>query len=83
MRVLLAYNDVVGRRLAAELGIAVAAPPSQRGEAVAAFDTAVLLGADVLDLPPRKVRAAFVQLIMQLRGAGTTIDELAVMLGRP
>jgi transcriptional regulator with XRE-family HTH domain len=43
----------------------------------AAFEHAVQLGADTMDLPPRKVRAAFTQLVLQLRAAGATLDDLA------
>ncbi len=85
---ILRYDDAVGRRLAAQLGVQVSPPAAPviaprapaAHDALATFEAEVFLAADALDLPPRRIRAAFAQLVLALRGSGATIDELAVSL---
>jgi transcriptional regulator with XRE-family HTH domain len=84
---LLRYDDAVGRRLAAEVGVEVLERPSQKAaptiDPLDVLETASVLAADALDVAPRKVRTAFAQLVLQLQGAGLSLEDLARALTRP
>jgi transcriptional regulator with XRE-family HTH domain len=66
----------IGRPVAAPAPPAAPPPPVAPPPSIDTFDAATLLTADALGLPPARLRAALVKLVLLWRAGGLTLDEV-------